>query len=204
MASLPDDATGTGGSFPPITQELVMTDSGIGIHTLEESDWDAWWALRLVALRGHPDAFGSDYDETVAAGEASSRDRFVSTAITGDNRIVGAFTQDDVLIGSCGIIRHSGAKSRHRMDLWGMYVEPGFRRDGIGNRLAEAIIAHARQTDGVIQIHLTVASHNIAAVTTYYRIGFTMYGREPRSLKLPDRFVDEDLMVLTLDTERAK
>lgn len=85
-----------------------------------------------------------------------------------------------------------------------MYVAPGFRRDGIAKRLAEAIIAHALQTDGVIQIHLTVASHNIAAVTMYSRLGFTHYGREPRSLKLSDRFIDEDLMVLLLDTDRAR
>lgn len=89
----------------------------ITIRPLKESNWDAWWAMRLTALREHPDAFGSDHDETVEAGEASSRERFVTTAITGDNRILGAFTQDDALIGTCGIIRHSSVKSRHRMDL---------------------------------------------------------------------------------------
>lgn len=174
------------------------------IRPLREPDWNAWWAMRLTALREHPDAFGSDHDETVATGEASSRERFVTTSITGDNRVFGAFTDGGTLVGCCGTIRHSGAKTRHRMDIWGMYVATEFRRTGVGRRLLHAAIGHARRSDGVLQIHLTVAGHNTAAKTTYSDLGFTVYGHEPRSLKLPDGFVDEDLMVLLLDTERAK
>lgn len=81
-----------------------------------------------------------------------------------------------------------------------MYVAPTVRGTGVGRRLVGAAIDHARRTDGVLQLHLTVASHNIAAITVYTRLGFTTYGQEPRSLRLPDRFVDEDMMVLMLDT----
>lgn len=176
----------------------------ITIRPLKESNWDAWWAMRLTALREHPDAFGSDHDETVEAGEASSRERFVTTAITGDNRIFGTFTDGGKLVGCCGVLRHSGAKTRHRMDIWGMYVATEFRRAGVGRRLLHAAIGHARRSDGVLQLHLTVASHNIRAKATYSDLGFTVYGHEPRSIRLPDRFVDEDLMVLSLDTETQK
>lgn len=174
------------------------------IRPLKESHWNAWWALRLVALRDHPDMFGSDHDEAVATGEASAHDRFVTTSITGDNRVFGALLENGTLIGTCGVIRHHGAKTRHRMDIWGMYVSPAFRATGIGRRLLHAAIGHARRTDGVLQLHLTVSSHNTAAIASYSRLGFAVYGQEPRALRLPDRFVDEDLMVMMLDTPGAE
>lgn len=176
----------------------------ITVRQLKEPNWNAWWELRLIGLRDHPDAFGQDHDEIVAEGEAPSRDRFVSTAITGDNRVFGAFIDNGGLIGICGITRHPGAKVRHRMEIWGMYVASEFRRTGTGRRLLHAAIGHARRTDGVLQLHLTVASHNTSARDTYSDLGFTVYGHEPRALRLPDRFVDVEFMVLTLDTEGLK
>lgn len=176
----------------------------ITIRPLVASDWDAWWALRLNALREHPDAFGQDVNEAIATGEATNRARFVDGGIRDPNRIVGAFTGDGALVGVCGIVRHDRPKTRHRMDIWGMYVAPPARGSGVGRRLAEAAIEHARQSDDVLQIHLTVASHNESARALYSQLGFMPYGREPRSMRLPDRFVDEELMVLMLDAPTAE
>jgi ribosomal protein S18 acetylase RimI-like enzyme len=50
-----------------------------------------------------------------------------------------------------------------------------------------------------VQIHLEVAVHNDAARALYDSLGFAVIGREPRGLRLPDRDVDEDYMVLLLD-----
>ena len=56
------------------------------------------------------------------------------------------------------------------------------------------MIAHAKKR--VIQLHLTVVTHNRAAVKLYEKNGFRIYGTEPRSLKIGDNFYDEHLMVL--------
>lgn len=175
-----------------------MTD--VAVRSLTETDWDAWWRLRLRALADHADAFGSDHDETLAAGEAAARERFAPTAGDARNQVFGAFTGAGVLVGVAGIVGNHRRKTRHRMDIWGVYVAPEARGAGVGGRLIAACVSHARRTDGVLQVHLTVASHNLGAVRLYERLGFERYGREPRALVLPDgRAIDEDLMVLFLD-----
>jgi RimJ/RimL family protein N-acetyltransferase len=170
------------------------------IKPLEADDWDAFWALRLRALAEHPDAFGSELDETLAAGEQAARERFAPLQDDPVNQIFGAFDQEGTLAGVAGILGNDHRKMRHRVFVWGVYVVPEARGTGVGKALMGACVDHARATPGVLQVHLTVASHNAAAIAIYERCGFVRYGREPRSLILPDgREIDEDLMVLMLD-----
>jgi RimJ/RimL family protein N-acetyltransferase len=170
------------------------------VKPLTEGDWQAWWALRLRALADHPDAFGSDLDETLAAGERTARERFAPLATDPRDVIFGAFDDQDALAGVAGIVGNHRRKQRHRMFIWGVYVAPEARGNGAGRRLIEACIAHARTVPGVRQVHLTVSSHNAAAIAIYERCGFARHGVDPRALILPDGTeVDEDLMVLMLD-----
>lgn len=170
------------------------------IRALEAADWDAWWALRLRALADHPDAFGSDFDETLAAGKQAARERFAPMHRDARNQIFGAFTGGKTLVGVAGIVGNDRRKTRHRMFIWGVFVSPEARGAGVARRLIEACIQHARGLDDVLQVHLTVAGHNRTAVALYERCGFARYGRDPRALILPDgREIDEDLMVLMLD-----
>ena len=37
-------------------------------------------------------------------------------------------------------MRREGAKDAHKGMLWGMYVQAGLRKAGVGRRLAEAVI----------------------------------------------------------------
>lgn len=173
----------------------------ITVRPLTTDDWDACWALRLRALADHPDAFGSDIDETLAAGEQAARERFAPNHNYPRDRIFGAFADEGTLVGVAGLVGDDRRKTRHRMFIWGVYVVPEARGTGTGRALIEACIEHARTVNGVLQIHLTVASHNHRAVRLYERLGFTRYGREPRALVLRDGTeVDEDLMVLMLDS----
>lgn len=48
------------------------------------------------------------------------------------------------------------------------------------------------------QILLSVNAENPQAGALYRAMGFTVYGREPRAMRVGKRFYDEDLMVLQL------
>jgi len=85
-------------------------------------------------------------------------------------------------------------KMRHRGDIWGVYVAPDARGTGVGRRVMEHILEHARTR--VLQVHLAVTATNAAAVALYDRLGFVRYGTEPRALKVNGRYLDEHLMVL--------
>jgi RimJ/RimL family protein N-acetyltransferase len=166
-------------------------------------DFDKWWDLRKRALRDHPDAFGSTYEDALARPLAVARDQFVTTSIAHDNALFIAFNGDGALVGTVGIYRETSPKERHRMGIWGVYIAPEARGRGLGLRLTTAAIEHARTIRGVLQIELTVASHNVPARRVYEQAGFRRYGRHPRGLMLDGTGIDEDLMVLMLDEDDA-
>jgi RimJ/RimL family protein N-acetyltransferase len=169
------------------------------IRPLTASDFPAWLALRIKALDGHPDAFGSSSTDEWVANEHLARKSFTERSIAGENAIFGAFDEAGNLVGVTGFVRESGTKSRHRAFAWGVYVAPAARGAGLATRLMQAVIAHARSVEGVTQLELTAASHNTAAISVYKKLGFTTFGRHPRALMLENRPIDEDLMVLILD-----
>ena len=82
-----------------------------------------------------------------------------------------------------------------------MYVRPRARKAGIGRRLAEAVIDHARQHVELIQ--LTVVSGNEPARRLYASLGFIEYGIEKNSLKHDGRYWDEVLMAKPLSPPEA-
>ena len=78
-----------------------------------------------------------------------------------------------------------------------MYVRPAARGAGIGRRLVEVILEHAR--GGVELVRLAVVTNNRTALQLYRRLGFTEYGFEERCLKDGDRYFNCVLMTKTLD-----
>ena len=84
----------------------------------------------------------------------------------------------------------------HKGVIWGMYVRPNARRAGIGRRLVEAILDHARQRVELIQ--LTVVRDNEQARHLYASLGFQEYGIERNALKQDGRYYDEVLLAKDL------
>lgn len=97
-----------------------------------------------------------------------------------------------------GIVRETGLKERHKARIWGVYVNPSVRRNGIARGLLEAAIDFARGWPEVDQIHLAVAEPAAAARLLYLSLGFCVWGREPRALSWQGEFIDEEHLVLRL------
>jgi ribosomal protein S18 acetylase RimI-like enzyme len=161
------------------------------VRPLVESDFGAWWRLRLRMLKEHPEAFGGSYEEAIAAGDAPQRERFLQP----ESFIVGAFDGDE-LTGVVGCVQQRLAKMRHKAFIWGVYVAPEARGRGVGRALMEAAIARAREWPELQQIHLAVVTTNEAARRLYRSLGFQAYGLEPAALKVDGRDLDEEHMLL--------
>jgi RimJ/RimL family protein N-acetyltransferase len=158
----------------------------MNIRLLNQQDWQSWKDLRLEALQNAPEAYGSSYDE-----EANQSDQEFQANLTRTD-ILGAFNHDQ-LVGCAGFFRMNQIKMNHRGVLYGMYINPEFRGQGIAGQLIEAVISHAQSR--VTQLHVTCVTTNPTAVKLYERHGFHIYGTEPRSLKIGDQFYDEYMMV---------
>jgi ribosomal protein S18 acetylase RimI-like enzyme len=166
------------------------------IRPLTEADAPTWRELRLRMLREHPDVFGSAYEEQVSWPVERFAQR-LRDADTSDNLLLGAF-DDEQLAGSVGMSREQGAKVRHKAIIVSVYVAPEARGRGVARALFDEVIARARAVPDLEQLQLAVTTHNTAARGLYASLGFESYGVEPHALKLPDRYLDEDLMVLWL------
>jgi len=113
--------------------------------------------------------------------------------------VVGAFV-DGQLIGTAAFYRERGLKERHKGRIWGVYVTLGMRGKGIGRRNLKVLLERAAAIEGIEQILLSVNPAQPAATKLYESLGFRSFGHERRALRVGDRYVDEEHMVLYVDS----
>lgn len=165
------------------------------VRLLGLADAGALMALRREALEASPLAFAASVDDDLGLSlEHVQR----SLSQPDSSAIFGLFVNDEDLAGMVGLGRDSKIKTRHKAQIWGMYVRPGGRRRGGGRRLLEAAVEHARTWPGVLQVQLCVTESAEAARALYEAAGFREWGREPRALQWEGALVGERHMVLDL------
>lgn len=161
------------------------------IKPLQISAANCLRALRVEALRAHPDCFGFSPEEADQESDAT----YAELAASGF--VVGCFDQQGELAGMAGLAIGSMRKVWHRATLWGVYIRPELRGQGAGEAMVRAAVALARSP--VEEVTLTVGLENVSAVKLYERLGFLRYAIDERALKLNDgTYVDEVLMRLQL------
>lgn len=163
----------------------------LSIRPLTDGDAEPYRALRLEALRLHPEAFGSAYEEQKDLPLESFARRLRDTAF------FGAFDAAD-LVGSVGLDVQRSLKSSHIGSLIGVYLRKTHRGKGIARALVLTALEHAESR--VLQVHLGVGTENLPAIGLYESLGFARYGTEPRSLCVNGRYIDEHMMVRFFDT----
>ena len=167
-----------------------MAVSALQTRRLEPSDAALYMEIRLEALQRNPEAFGSTFEWE------SAQPLSWFEASLGRAAIFGAFL-DGTLAGMAGFAPQESAKRAHKALLWGMYVRAAARNAGVGKKLVEAVLDHARGRVELVQ--LTVVSDNEPARRLYSAMGFVEYGYEKRALKQDGRYYDDVLMVRFFD-----
>jgi GNAT superfamily N-acetyltransferase len=171
-----------------------MTTLAIQIRPLHESDAAAYKAVRLQAIADSPAAVWPTLEEEAARTLDEVRAR-IATSPT--QLVLGAFSGRR-LVGLAGLRREPLAQVAHKAVVWGVFVAPELRREGLARALIERLAGHARD-NGILQLHLAVNTENQLARRLYQSAGFVSFGVEPRAMRVGDRFYDEEHMVLRLD-----
>jgi RimJ/RimL family protein N-acetyltransferase len=163
---------------------------------LTEDDAAVLWKLRLQALESVPEAFGESAEEH----RQTSREAYAIRLRDGgeDNFVIGAFVDSD-LAGMVGFYRELRLKRRHRGGIWGMFVSPFCRGQGVGAALLQEALTRAESIPGLRSIHLSVTASQDAARRLYLSAGFQPYGTDPEALMVGNRYIDEEHMILRLD-----
>lgn len=165
------------------------------VRRLTGEDAEAYWELRLEALKNNPEAFGTSYEEAIQRENPIERVR--SNFQVNENYTFGAF-EEDKLVGMVTLLQESGSKMKHRANIFAMYVSPHGRRKGVGKALLEQAIRQAKETNEIEKINLSVVSSNESAKNLYLQLGFKVFGIEEMALKERDVYFEEHHMTLIL------
>ena len=163
------------------------------IRILNEGDAGELFRLRQGALLDSPLAFLASPEDDIASSEAAVRALLKPQR---ESVVFGAYTQE--LVGLLGLSRANQKKAAHKIRLWGMFVLPAFRRQGVGMRLLDAAIRYARSLDGAASVHLSVSESAAAARQLYESAGFETWGVEPDAVRFEGRSASERHMRLSL------
>jgi RimJ/RimL family protein N-acetyltransferase len=161
------------------------------IRELSNRETAAFRALRLLGLQECPEAFG----EATADFEAKNIEQvadMLSHHGHGDF-VLGAFLSDE-LVGVIGFYTFANEKMAHKGSIWGAYVHPSHRSQGIGRSLLRSAVDKAARIPGLRQLNLTVVVDNAVAKRLYEQEGFLVTGKEMSALHVNGRYVDEFFM----------
>jgi len=180
-------------NFPP----MLSFSTGM-IRPLITADLDAFIALRKRSWADDPLSW--DHEPGEAIDPEEWRDRIVESE--NGSVLFGYFLTEDraepELVGLTGMKRFEATKRSHRAMIWGVYVSPVARGRGASKLLLEACIARARKLEGLHHLVLSVSHHAKAALRSYEKVGFTVFGREPAAARTGEVFMDEIHMMLVL------
>lgn len=163
------------------------------IRLLEPEDAKAYRKLRLEALLNSPESFLTSHEEAEKQSEDDYKVRLESEGAYNFGALQG-----DTLIGMVALVRETKEKINHRSNVFAMYVTPFNRGKGVGKKLMQTAIEHARSLEGVNQLCISVVTNNTTAKSMYYALGFVPIGTHKKAIRFGDGFLDEELMVMVL------
>jgi GNAT superfamily N-acetyltransferase len=163
----------------------------ITIRRLGRADAATFHALRLEGFRLQEREFRFAPEDEAGLSLEEVEARLARDAVFGA-------CDGDTLVGVAGLAFSTGAKTRHKALVWGMYLRAPYRGAGVADRLMSALMGEARGR--VEMVTLTVIAGNARAQRFYERWGFAIYGVEPRAVRTAaGDYLDEALMALRLD-----
>src|SRR5579859_2748044 len=93
-------------------------EGAMEVRELTEADTEAYWALRLRALREEPEAFGASYEESRERPLAEVTERLRAARAAGNFTLTAG--ENGQLMGIVAFVRAPGLKNRHNADIFAM------------------------------------------------------------------------------------
>lgn len=138
-----------------------MTD--ITVRVLDEQDWQIYRDVRLAALADSPNAFAAS-----AAQERQFDDAFWRRRLTRSRRMIAQRGDDVVGVVSIG---HSRSEDPRSCELFGLWVRPDLRGQGVAWQLVQAGVDQAGN-DSFEFVYYWVGTDNGRGVAFASSFGF--------------------------------
>jgi ribosomal protein S18 acetylase RimI-like enzyme len=158
---------------------------------LTTNDRVAFRALRQSALESNPQAYATSDEDW-----RNAPDEKIDALLDGNGGVhpvfgVFADAEETLLIGLVGLRRELRPTTRHKATVWGLYVSPERRREGVGSTLLAGLLEAAKELPDLEMVRLVVATEDAEAVRLFERSGFQLYGTEPRARRVGERYFDQ-------------
>jgi ribosomal protein S18 acetylase RimI-like enzyme len=163
------------------------------IRRLAPKDVSAYRRVRLEALKGEPENYGSTFEEESIKPKLISEDPIVQQSPI--HVVFGAFHEND-LVGIMAYFREERHKLRHRGKVTQVYVSPDYRGQGIAKRLLKDLVDYAFAQPEIEVLTLEVVDSNKAAVRVYESVGFKCFGLMERYFKTERGYTAQQFMKL--------
>lgn len=135
------------------------------LRVVSVEDWAAFKAIRLQALADSPTAFGATLADAAAQSDAAWRAR-----VDGPGPTIVAFDRENP-VGMGGLFVPDGTCEAF---VWGMWVAPSARGQGLGRAILRELLDRARDQDRTVLLHVTEG--NESARRLYEANGFVPTG----------------------------
>lgn len=191
-----------------MARELQTERGRVVVRQAREDDLEGLRELRLEALQRHPEAFSMDYETDLNRPLAEWAERLKRNADPqGDVPLFLAERQPAAgqpagLVGMTGVGRGGSTKTRHSGTIWGVYVRPEWRGQGVSRLLILTCLDWAR-AQGLRILTLGVTATNIPAIRLYLSCGFSVFGIEPLAMVTGGSEYDELWMSRRVDGPEA-
>jgi GNAT superfamily N-acetyltransferase len=155
------------------------------VRAVRASDVAPLRALRLRALADAPDAFATATDEEASRPD-SDWERLACESEAADAGVVYAAIDGERWVGMAAGRWHD--RERGIANLWGMWVDPELRGQGVGERLVQAVRSWVSVAGGCC-VRLGVIAGEGDATPFYERLGFVRTGEVAPLRRDPTRLV---------------
>jgi len=167
----------------------------IEYRILNAEDSGVYKPVRYRALSEEKNAFSFPPDVFAKMTDEELKQRLTPDE---DHFLVGAWADKGTLVGQAGLFRDGQPKLRNKASIFGTYVAPEWRGQGIARGLMTYLLSQAHRIPDLRQVQLCVVETQLPAKTLYESLGFVVYGLEREALCVDGRYLDEYHMQLFL------
>jgi len=155
---------------------------------ITQDRWQEYRELRLKALMDNPLAFDSSPKEE---GQLSDEEWKEKLHEPNDFKV---FVEDNGrLVAKMEVEWNMREKVRHIAEVYGVYIDPTYRGQGLGKMLMDEIERLAKD-HGIEKLWLDVVVTQEPAKKLYRKLGFREIGRTEKSIKVDGKYYDKLLM----------
>lgn len=155
---------------------------------LKKDDADDLMRLRLSVLKTDPYSFSITEEEEKRASKNNIESAIESYRLSSDRKMLGA--RNGNLVGVVGIERYENEIEKHKVRLWGPYVDNSNRGKGIGDQLIEKALEFAFSVSGVEIVTLETISESEGAIALFKKHGFEKTGVQNQALFYGGKYAD--------------